>query len=178
MKFLLAIFLIFLTGSLISGLISRGILTVSAYKEIDPVKQGFRSPTCCQIKHKFEIKSEIFQKGDVLMMPECNLIDPPDYCYCPITEVFGHFGEIYPTPFWAGICTLDAIASIADVIRWIIMIITGIAIVFGAIMFVTAGGEPGRIEKAKKVLFYSLIGILIAIGAKFVPSVARYFIGI
>ena len=81
------------------------------------------------------------------------------------------------TPNWAAYCTLDTVMTISDWIFWIAFVLAGIVIVYGGIMFMTAAGDPEKAGKAKKVLAYGIIGIVVAIVAKFIPGIAKFFIG-
>jgi len=45
-------------------------------------------------------------------------------------------------------------------------------------MFMTAGGNPSQMEKARSMVVYLVIGIVIAIAVKLIPSLARAVIGV
>lgn len=58
--------------------------------------------------------------------------------------------------------------SISDIIKGLISIVTGLAaiialaaIVIGGIMYITSFGDEGKSEKAKKVILYAVIGLIV-----------------
>ena len=126
--------------------------------------------SCCELKHKFKI-------GDMNYGP--GIVGKPGGGYCPQECAYNLKCTTYEqTPYWAGLCALDAITTVADWIKWIAMIVTGVIMVYAGIMFMTATGDPNRASKAKTVLLYGLIGVVIALAAQFLPGLARYFLGI
>ena len=82
------------------------------------------------------------------------------------------------TADWGGICTMDTIYTVTDFLFWIFL---GFSVIFGVyvgIMFMTAGGNPSQVEKARSMVIYLVIGIVIAIAVKLIPSLARAIIGV
>ena len=75
-------------------------------------------------------------------------------------------------------CTIDSVTTLTDWIFWIVFIVAAIIIVIAGLTFMTAAGDPDKAGKAKGMLTYGVIGILVAVLAKFIPAVARYFVGV
>ncbi|MFH0987632.1 MAG: hypothetical protein V1841_01930 [Patescibacteria group bacterium] len=73
---------------------------------------------------------------------------------------------------------MDTVYTVTDWIFWIFLafvIIMGVATGF---MFLTAGGDPGKIEKARGMIVYLVIGIIVAVVVKLIPALARSIVGI
>jgi len=87
-------------------------------------------------------------------------------------------GNYNANPNWAGFCMLDAIASVGDIVKYAAMVAVGVALLIAAIMFIGAAGSPEKVKLAKSIFFYSLIGVLIATLANFLPGIVRFFLGI
>ena len=154
------------------------------------------SPQCCKLKHK--IKWGALECGPGLDCQWVGAVDPdnPTQCLsCPgagigeeeVTDLValiakaqlaGSTGTCQPDPNWAGYCAVDAIASVGDIVKYTAMIAVGVALLVAAVMFITAAGSPERVSKAKKIFLYSLIGVLIATLAHFMPGLVRFFLGI
>lgn len=170
-KFLAAIILgIILLGIFLNVKIEKVLANGPGPQEISPTTQGLTPSVCCRLRHDFDIDgdgSDDFDKGE--------LVGRPEEGYCAITDGIGGYTK---TPFWAGLCTLDGIVTVSDWIKWIAMIVTGVVMVYAGIMFMTAAGNPNRAGKAKTVFLYGLIGVAVALGAQFLPGLARYFIGV
>lgn len=57
---------------------------------------------------------------------------------------------------------MDVVVNIANFIISFITILGIIFIVYGAILYVTAGGDEGNVDKAKSTITFALIGLFIA----------------
>ncbi len=145
-------------------------------QSIDIQHQGLRPSGCCQLKHAIKVMGESGQeyvKGDYVGVPVPTGDTDAKMYNCP-----AHNGVYNSEPHWAGLCTIDGVMTFSEWIMWIAMIITTVAIVYAGIMYMTAGGVPARIQKAHQIFYWSLIGILVAVGARLIPSVIRYFVGV
>jgi len=155
-----------LTGIILGALLLGGMGVLAA----EPVPGGAQTPnSCCIIRHDMDsIKPDVdgIIKDGVVVGPKG--VKPED---CSIGTT------IQETPNWAAYCALDTVLTISDWIFWIAFIIGAVIIVLGAIMFMTATGSPDRAAKAKSVLTFGILGIVIAIIAKFIPGIAEFFMG-
>ena len=78
---------------------------------------------------------------------------------------------------WGTICLLN---SLYNVTNWIFFFFLAIAILIGVLsgyMFMTAAGDPGKVEKARALLMYMTIGLVIAAVAKVIPTLVRTVVG-
>ena len=73
-----------------------------------------------------------------------------------------------PTPFSSIVEFLDAILGIIVILAVPIVIFF---IVFAGFQYVTAQGNPGKIQKANQALLYALIGGAIILGAEIIGGV-------
>ena len=58
---------------------------------------------------------------------------------------------------------LDMIAQIANYLFWILLAISIVFIVYAGLLFVTASGNAEQVEKARGIILYAIIGIIVAI---------------
>ena len=79
---------------------------------------------------------------------------------------------------WGLICMMDSVKWITNLLFNIIMIVSVLAILIGAIVYVTAGGRENQLKAAKRILTGAVIGVVIALVAKLVPSVIRGVVGL
>ena len=82
------------------------------------------------------------------------------------------------TPDWGGVCTMDSVYTVTDFLFWIFTTFSVIMGIFVGVMFMTAGGNPSQMEKARSMVTYLVIGIVVAIAVKLIPSLARAIIGV
>ena len=75
--------------------------------------------------------------------------------------------------------TPDVLATIAKVANWVftILIIAAVFVVLiAAFTFVTGGGEPVQVTKARTMLIWAAVGIIVALVAKGFPLLIRNFV--
>lgn len=71
----------------------------------------------------------------------------------------------------------DIIENVLNYVFYGALIIAPLMIIIGAILFMTSGGNPGMVDKAKKIIFWSIIGFLIITASRGIISLIRYIIG-
>ncbi len=127
---------------------------------------------CCKLKHTISVG-----EGDNVSDFKSNWLVGPvtaDTANCPMSSI----DDVHITPFWAGLCALSGVITVSEIILYIGLLAVGVALVFAGIMYITAAGSPERVKTANEIFKWSLIGVLIAVLSRFIPSLARYFIGI
>lgn len=72
----------------------------------------------------------------------------------------------------------DLINSIIDFIFTIAIAITPIMVIVGGFMFITGGGDPAKITRAKQLLLWTVIGLTVILLAKSLVAVLRNVLGI
>lgn len=127
--------------------------------------------TCCELQHA--------------ILPDCGAagsfeVDPQiavgsDCYYKGIAHTVAA-GE--PNPDWGGCCTMDTVYTVTDWIFWIFLAFVIIMGIVTGFMFMTAGGDPGKIEKARGMIVYLVIGIVVAVIVKVIPALARSIVGL
>jgi hypothetical protein len=68
------------------------------------------------------------------------------------------------------------IENIINFIFWVAMAIAPIMIIVAAFYFLTSGGNPEKVSTAKKIIFYTIIGLIIIFLAKGIPAIIRQII--
>jgi len=72
---------------------------------------------------------------------------------------------------WGLICLFETIFNITDFIAYLLFAIAVIMGIISGILFMTAGGDPGKVETARKLLIYLIVGLIVAVLAKMIPSI-------
>lgn len=76
------------------------------------------------------------------------------------------------------VCCL--MSTIYYVTNWIFLILMGIAVIMviiGGFFMVTAAGNPEGFAKGRTLIIYALVGVVVALLAKFIPGVAKFIVG-
>ena len=76
----------------------------------------------------------------------------------------------------------DGLGSIIDPIIGFIfkisMVLVPLLVIYGAFMIVTAAGDSAKIEQAKKIIFWTLVGFVIVLLSRGVGDLIEVIIGI
>ena len=85
------------------------------------------------------------------------------------------------TPAFADTTTAPSLSGVIDNLRnWLVGILAGVATLFltiGGLRYLTAGGDPGQVEKAKTALKSAAIGYALAILAPLLVSILASIVG-
>jgi len=83
-----------------------------------------------------------------------------------------------PTGPTSGLEVLNLIVNLTNWLFVGFMILALIIIVFAGWQFITAGGDPQNITKARSKLFWAVIAIVIAVFSRGIPIVAKSILGV
>jgi len=85
--------------------------------------------------------------------------------------------EEAPTPITTAGGFIDLIERIGNWIFSFLLVVAGVFIIYAGFLWVTAGGNPENVTKAKTMLINALVGVAIALVAKGLVMVIRGVIG-
>jgi hypothetical protein len=152
-----------------------GILGLSLFPALtfaQGVPGGHSLNECCAVKH--DLDKLVGDDNTSTLGPRHGnwvRIDNTAVCDAPTGATF------YDSRSWAAYCTIDAVYTATDWIFWVVFVVAAIIIVVAGFMFMTASGDPEKVKKARMIFIYGLVGVVVAVIAKFIPAFARYFIG-
>ncbi len=118
---------------------------------------------CCQVKRNYTDLDGNCGKGKIV---------GPAGGSCDIGDIN------CPSKDWGTICLMETVYNVTD---WLFYIVLSIAVIFGVIsgfMFMTSSGDPTKTEKARNLLMYMAIGLVVAALAKVIPSIVRTMVGV
>jgi magnesium-transporting ATPase (P-type) len=72
----------------------------------------------------------------------------------------------------------DIINKIINFIFWVGVVIFPIMAIIAGFLFLSSGGDPSKVKKAKDLLLYSIIGLFIVLLAKGIISVIKSLLGV
>ena len=141
---------------------------------------------CCKVG------AEVKWKGILGNIPDCSAetdgycpvdegetIGPKSGVSCSLPNSAGDYTEAADlnSPDWAMICLLGTIGKVTNWIFFLMMAGAVLVIVYGGFLYITAAGDPSKAEKGKTALTLAIIGIVIALIARLVPSAVRFIMG-
>lgn len=80
-------------------------------------------------------------------------------------QIFGQPGPS-DAPRWGDLDVMDVLERLTNWLFAILLIAAAIFIIFAAYNFVTAGGDPDKVSKARNFVLYALVGVLVGFIAK------------
>jgi len=89
----------------------------------------------------------------------------------PILVVAITFEPLFKLPTFE-----ELINGIISFISWVAIAIVPIAIIVAAFYFLTSGGDPEKVRTAKRIIFYTIIGLIIILLARGLPAIIREII--
>ncbi len=87
-------------------------------------------------------------------------------------------GTAIATTNWGILCTFGIIQQISNILFLVVGILSVVGIVLAAFFFITGGAVPDHIKKAQNALIFSIVGILVAVAAYLIPSIALALMGV
>lgn len=71
----------------------------------------------------------------------------------------------------------ELINAIINAIFWIAVVLAPLMILVGAFYFMTAAGDPKRVETGKKVILWTIVGLAVILFSRGIISVIRTILG-
>lgn len=63
---------------------------------------------------------------------------------------------------------LQPLMTIYDLVKYTATVISGLVMLFAGIVYITSGSDPGNREKAKNMVMYVIVGLIVIWAAPFV----------
>jgi len=78
---------------------------------------------------------------------------------------------------WGMICLVNTINIVTNWVFYLLMIVVVIMFIIAGVLYLTAGAKPDNAKKAKSMMLYAILGLVVALVAKLIPSVVRLIVG-
>ena len=79
---------------------------------------------------------------------------------------------------WSLVCLIATVYTVTNWIFFLMMALAVVLIVIGGAMYMLSGGDTTKAGKGKSLITYALIGLVIALVAKFVPPIVKFILGV
>jgi len=73
-------------------------------------------------------------------------------------------------------CVLDSMANVTDWIFYILSVVVALLAIYGAFVITTAAGDPNKVTSGRQILTFALIGLVVALVAKYLPYIVVFFL--
>ena len=157
--------------------------------------QGEKLKECCTFRQDMN-----WEKGTICMGHSCPGLDlktcdntPTNPCKLVKSKTIGGLAETecakpsdttdvslvdYYSDQWGMICLINMVYYVTNWIFCLMMIAVVILFVVAGAKYMMSSGDPEKTKGAKNTMIYAIIGLVIALIAKLVPSVVRMIVGI
>ncbi len=79
---------------------------------------------------------------------------------------------------WSIICVIGTLNAVTNWIFFLMLALAVILSVIGGATYMTAMGDAEKATKAKSIITFAIIGLAIALVARFVPPIVRFIMGV
>jgi len=112
---------------------------------------------------------------------------PPEFCTMKTAvENCGGVGETVGSPNsgatnlqenWGMCCLVNSVYNVTNWIFYLLMIIVVVMVVVGGATYMLSAGNPERAGKGKSIIIYGIVGLVIALLARLIPSIVKLVVG-
>jgi len=78
---------------------------------------------------------------------------------------------------WGMYCLLNTINNVTNWLFYLLLIAVVLMGVIGGVLYMTSAGNSEKAEKGKNVIIYAIVGLVLALIARLIPSVVRLIVG-
>lgn len=101
----------------------------------------------------------------------------PSTLTCTTTLQNGNYYCLYNNGDCGMCCLLNGIYNITDWVFVVLMAISSLMIIWGAVLFTTSSGDPEKTGNARQLIIFAAVGIAVALFSRAVPPAVRMIIG-
>lgn len=74
-------------------------------------------------------------------------------------------------------CLLNGIYNITDWVFVVLMAVSSLMIIWGAVLFTTSSGDPEKVGRARNLIIFAAVGIAVALFSRAIPPAVKMIIG-
>jgi len=135
--------------------------------------QGDSPNECCTIYRRIDFKdSNECKAGDVSAPDGFASADCNDG-----VAMHDSSSDLCGGESWGMYCLVNTVNSVTDWIFYLMMVLVVAMIVIGGAIYMLAAGNPERAGRGKGVIIYGIVGLVIALLARLIPSVVKLIVG-
>ena len=102
----------------------------------------------------------------------------PTSLNCGTTTVGNATYCLYNTGDCGMCCLLNGIYNITDWVFVVLMAVSSLMIIWGAVLFTTSQGNTDSVTKARQLILFAAVGIAVALFSRAVPPAVKMIIGV
>jgi len=176
------LFIFLITMKKILSILILTVLMVGLIAPVAVLAQKEKLKDCCVIRQAMSWKKGKVGTTNCTAAAPCPLeknktIGQKDGTACP-TPADANAKVDYYSDSWGMVCIVSMITSVTNWIFYIMMVAVVIVFVIAGAMFMMAGGSTEKTKTAKGMMILGIVGLVIALVAKLIPSVVRLIVGV
>lgn len=157
------------------------ILTIVLFGLVFPIAASAQQViSCCKLVRTIEYEDVTYNSGiwvsesKTTKIGECAPDAPVINIDCPKT---GTATTSCATPDWGTLCIINAVARITNWVTYIALAVVAVMVIMGALTLTTAAGDPEKVRRGKDYILYGVVGLVVAILSRAIPSIAARIVG-
>jgi membrane-associated HD superfamily phosphohydrolase len=83
----------------------------------------------------------------------------------------------WQTSEWGTVCLVNTVNNVTNWLFYLMSAVAVLLFIVGAVFYMAAGGSPDAAKKGKAFIIFAIVGIVIALVAKMIPSLVKAVIG-
>jgi hypothetical protein len=97
---------------------------------------------------------------------------------CTMTTVGSSTYCLYSSDDCGMCCLLNGVYNITDWVFVILMAVSSLMIIWGAVLFTTSQGNTDNVTKARQLILFAAVGIAVALFSRAIPPAIKMIIGV
>ena len=153
----------------IISVIVLAILTVGVIVPGVSLAQKEKPEACCEMKQRVDLGADGICSAKYIAAPDVNAAKA-----CNDGQTSGNFCL---KKSWGMFCLFNTIYSVTNWLFYFLIVIAVLFVIIGGAIYMLSAGSSEKAERGKAVIIYAIVGLVLALLAKLIPSVVRLIMG-
>ncbi|MEK9153602.1 MAG: pilin [Patescibacteria group bacterium] len=160
----------------ILSLLVLTVLVVSLVAPVAVLAQGTdKIKECCKISQAIDVKDG----NECTIVPNKTTLSTPNTTAaadCGWTTADAGKFNVCGNENWGMYCLLNVVYIVTNWIFYLMMIAVVIVFVIAGAKYMMSSGDPEKTKSAKNLMIFGIVGLIVALIAKLVPSVVKLIV--
>lgn len=152
----------------IISIIVLAILVIGVLAPGISLAQKEKPRECCTLKQRIDLGED--------GICGTKTIAAPDYDAARACKRTGTI-DLCGTESWGMFCLFNTIYNVTNWLFYFLVVIAVLFVIIGGAIYMLSAGSTEKAERGKAVIIYAIVGLVLALIAKLIPSIVRLIIG-
>ncbi len=147
------------------------LISLFAVLTIPTIVSAQGVPECCKLGRKIDLNPGV--AGNLLVCDKDKVVGAVAGA-CPGSNLTIDCAQ----SSWGVFCLLNTLYSVVDWIFVILVSLAGLFVILGAMNLLMSGGSSEKIKSGREYIQYAVIGLILGLLARAIPSIVRLVVGV